>query len=203
LKTGFLVGATPVRQQVGLIIGVLAASFIIGMTTLYLHRIMVIGSPSLPAPQATLMATIIKGLLSQNLPWGLVLVGVFISVTLELCGIRSLSFAVGSYLPIATTAPIFVGGLVRWFVERKTGQAQESEISAGTLFSSGLIAGGSLAGILYAALFGRNIIGAADDAETLGLIPFLHNGPVGTLAGGLLFLVLAIVLTRAGRKQLA
>ena len=203
LKTGFLVGATPVRQQLGLIIGVLAASFIIGMTTLYLHRIMVIGSPSLPAPQATLMATIIKGLLSQNLPWGLVLVGVFISVTLELCGIRSLSFAVGSYLPIATTAPIFVGGLVRWFVERKTGQGQESEISAGTLFSSGLIAGGSLAGILYAALFGRNIISAADDAGTLGLIPFLHNGPVGTLAGGLLFLALAIILTRAGRKKLA
>ena len=203
LKTGFLVGATPVRQQVGLIIGVLAASFIIGMTTLYLHRIMVIGSPSLPAPQATLMATVIKGVLAQNLPWGLVLVGVFISVTLELCGIRSLSFAVGSYLPIATTAPIFVGGLVRWFVERKTGQGQESEISAGTLFSSGLIAGGSLAGILYAALFGRNIISAADDAETLGLIPFLHNGPVGTLAGGLLFLALAIILTRAGRKKLA
>jgi len=203
LKTGFLVGATPIRQQIGLIIGVLTASFIIGITTLYLHRIMVIGSASLPAPQATLMATIIKGLLSQNLPWGLVLVGVFISVTLELCGIRSLSFAVGSYLPIATTAPIFVGGLVRWFVERKTGQSQESEISSGTLFSSGLIAGGSLAGILYAALFGRNIIHAADDAATLGLIPFLHNGTVGTVAGALLFLVLAIVLARAGRKQIA
>ncbi|HTG98813.1 MAG TPA: oligopeptide transporter, OPT family [Vicinamibacterales bacterium] len=203
LKTGFIVGATPIRQQVGLIIGVLAASFVIGMTTLYLHRIMQIGSPSLPAPQATLMATIIKGLLSQNLPWGLVLVGVFISVTLELCGIRSLSFAVGSYLPIATTAPIFAGGIVRWLVERKTGKSQESEISAGTLFSSGLIAGGSLAGILYAALFGRNVIPAADDAETLGLIPFLHNGTVGTIAGGLLFLALAIVLTRAGRKDLA
>jgi putative OPT family oligopeptide transporter len=203
LKTGFLVGATPIRQQVGLIIGVLTASFVIGITTLYLHRIMVIGSTSLPAPQATLMATIIKGLLSQNLPWGLVLVGVFISVTLELCGIRSLSFAVGSYLPIATTAPIFVGGLVRWFVERKTGQSQESEISSGTLFSSGLIAGGSLAGILYAALFGRNIINAADDAGTAGLIPFLHSGPVGTLGGGVLFLILAIVLARAGRKQLA
>jgi putative OPT family oligopeptide transporter len=203
LKTGFLVGATPIRQQVGLIIGVLTASFVIGITTLYLHRIMVIGSTSLPAPQATLMATIIKGLLSQNLPWGLVLVGVFISVTLELCGIRSLSFAVGSYLPIATTAPIFVGGLVRWFVERKTGQSQESEISSGTLFSSGLIAGGSLAGILYAALFGRNIISAADDAGTVGLIPFLHSGTAGTLGGGLLFLVLAVVLARAGRKQLA
>ena len=117
------------------------------------------------------MATIIKGLLSQNLPWGLVLVGVFISVTLELCGIRSLSFAVGSYLPIATTAPIFAGGVVRWFVERKTGKAEESEIGAGTLFSSGLIAGGSLAGILYAVLFGRNIIQAADDAGTLGIDP--------------------------------
>jgi putative OPT family oligopeptide transporter len=203
LKTGFLVGATPIRQQIGLVIGVVAASFVIGMTTLYLHRIMGIGSPSLPAPQATLMATIIKGLLSQNLPWGLVLVGVFISVTLELCGIRSLSFAVGSYLPIATTAPIFVGGIVRWLVERKTGRAEESDISAGTLFSSGLIAGGSLAGILYAALFGRNLIRAADDAGTLGLIPFLHNGTVGTLAGGLLFLALAVVLTRAGRKDLA
>jgi putative OPT family oligopeptide transporter len=203
LKTGFIVGATPIRQQIGLIIGVLTASFVIGMTTLYLHRIMVIGSPSLPAPQATLMATIIKGLLSQNLPWGLVLVGVFISVTLELCGIRSLSFAVGSYLPIQTTAPIFVGGLVRWFVERKTGHGQESEISGGTLFSSGLIAGGSLAGILYAALFGRNLIPAADDADTVGFIPFLHNGTTGTIAGGLLFLMLAIVLTRAGRKQLA
>ena len=107
------------------------------------------------------------------------LVGVFISVTLELCGIRSLSFAVGSYLPIATTAPIFAGGLVRWFVERKTGVAQESEISSGTLFSSGLIAGGSLAGILYAALFGWKIIVRADDAATRGLIPFLHQGTGG------------------------
>ena len=100
------------------------------------------------------MATIIKGLLNQNLPWGLVLVGVFVSITLELCGIRSLSFAVGSYLPIATTAPIFAGGLVRAYVERKTGAPQESDVSAGTLFSSGLIAGGSLCGILYAVLVG-------------------------------------------------
>ena len=202
LKTGFLVGATPVRQQVGLIIGVLTASFVIGITTLALHSVMTIGSSSLPAPQATLMATIIKGLLSQNLPWGLVLVGVFISVTLELCGIRSLSFAVGSYLPIATTAPIFAGGLVRWFVERQTGEKQESEISAGTLFSSGLIAGGSLAGILYAALFGMNVIREADDAATLGLIPILHEGTVGMVAGGLLFAALAAVLARAGRKKI-
>ena len=179
LKTGYLVGATPIYQQIGLIIGVVTSAFVIGMTTLYLHNVMTIGSQALPAPQATLMSTIIKGLLSQNLPWGLVLVGVFISITLELCGIHSLSFAVGSYLPIATTAPIFAGGLVRWFVERKTGVAEESEVGSGTLFSSGLIAGGSLAGILYAVLFGRHIIHAADDADTLGLIPFLHEGTIG------------------------
>jgi putative OPT family oligopeptide transporter len=199
LKTGYLVGATPIYQQIGLVIGVLTSALVIGVTTLYLHGVMGIGSTSLPAPQATLMSTIIKGLLSQNLPWGLVLVGVFISVTLELCGIRSLSFAVGSYLPIATTAPIFVGGLVRAYVERKTGAREESEVGAGTLFSSGLIAGGSLAGILYAILFGRNIIAEADNVT--GLVPFLHEGTSGMIAGGLLFLALAVILARAAQKK--
>jgi putative OPT family oligopeptide transporter len=200
LKTGYIVGATPRYQQIGLVIGVLTASLVIGVTTLYLHSVMTIGSQSLPAPQATLMSTIIKGLLSQNLPWGLVLVGVFISITLELCGIHSLSFAVGSYLPIATTAPIFAGGLVRWFVERKTGVSEESEVGSGTLFSSGLIAGGSLAGILYAILFGRRIIEAGD--ETLGRIPMLHEGTIGMVAGGLLFAALGVLVARAAQKKL-
>src|SRR5262245_54546710 len=201
LKTGFIVGATPVSQQIGLIVGVVTAAFVIGITTLYLHDVMTIGSGSLPAPQATLMSTIIRGLLSQNLPWGLVLVGVFISVTLELCGIRSLSFAVGSYLPIATTAPIFVGGIVRWWVESKTGRRNESEISSGTLFSSGLIAGGSLAGILYAALFGQNLLPAADDAATTGLVPFLHEGTAGMVAGCLLFAALAVIVARVAMRK--
>ena len=201
LKTGFIVGATPIYQQIGLVVGVVTSAFVIGITTLYLHDVMTIGSGSLPAPQATLMSTIIRGLLSQNLPWGLVLVGVFISVTLELCGIRSLSFAVGSYLPIATTAPIFAGGLVRWWVESRTGQRDESEISSGTLFSSGLIAGGSLAGILYAALFGRNLLPAADDAETTGLIPFLHEGTIGMVAGCLLLTALAVIVTRVAMRK--
>jgi uncharacterized oligopeptide transporter (OPT) family protein len=147
------------------------------------------------------MSTIIKGLLSQNLPWGLVLVGVFITVTLELCGIHALSFAVGSYLPIATTAPIFAGGLVRAWVERKTGKKDESEVSSGTLFSSGLIAGGSLAGILYAILFGRGIIHDAEEAT--GLLPFLHEGASGMVAGALLFLALAFVVARAAQRKLA
>ncbi|MPY86463.1 MAG: oligopeptide transporter, OPT family [Luteitalea sp.] len=201
LKAGFLVGATPRHQQVGLIIGVVVSALIIGFTTLYLHRAMTIGSAQLPAPQATLMATIIKGLLSQNLPWGLVLSGVFLAVMLEICGIRSLSFAVGSYLPIATTAPIFAGGLIRHFVERRTGVAETSEIGAGTLFSSGLIAGGAITGILYAALYGSNIIKEADSAP--GLIAFLTEGPAGQVAGLLLFLALGAVLYRAAQRRLS
>ena len=201
LKTGYLVGATPLYQQIGLIIGVLVSASVIGMTTLYLHKVFGIGSAAIAAPQATLMATIIKGLLSQNLPWGLVLVGAFVSVTLELCGIHSLSFAVGSYLPIATTAPIFVGGLVRSYVERKTGVKEESDVSAGTLFSSGLIAGGSLAGILFAVLVGTNTIAPF---QAIGwVLPFLHaEGLTGQMFGGLLFFALAIITARAAQKKM-
>ena len=180
----------------------ITSAFVIGETTLYLHKVFGIGSQAIAAPQATLMATIIKGLLSQNLPWGLVLVGIFVSVTLELCGIHSLSFAVGSYLPIATTAPIFAGGVVRWWVENKTGVKEESEVGAGTLFSSGLIAGGSLCGILYAVLVGTSTI---DPFQKVGnLIPVLHSaGVVGQLAGAALFFALAVVTARAAQKKLA
>ena len=187
LKTGYIVGATPIYQQYGLVIGVMVSALIIGYTTLYLHSVMTIGSDALPAPQATLMSTIIKGLLSQNLPWGLVLVGVFISITLELCGIHSLSFAVGSYLPIATTAPIFAGGLVRAYVERKTGVTEESEVGSGTLFSSGLIAGGSLAGILYAILFGNGIVREADAGDNPGLGRCCTMGRAASSPGGCSF----------------
>jgi putative OPT family oligopeptide transporter len=198
LKTGFLVGATPRNQQIGLIVGVIGSALIIGVTTLYLHRVMGIGSSALPAPQATLMSTIIKGLLGQNLPWGLVFTGVFLTLTLELCRVDSLSFAVGAYLPIATTAPIYVGGLVRGYVNRRRGSGAESDVGPGTLFSSGLIAGGSLAGILYAVLFGRNLI---QDAEAVsGPVPFLHEGTSGKVAGALLFLTLAAILARAATR---
>ena len=199
LKTGYLVGATPYYQQLGLVIGVVTSAGVIGWTTLYLHTVFGIGTAAIPAPQATLMATIIKGLLNQNLPWGLVLVGMFISVTLELCGVRSLSFAVGSYLPIATTAPIFAGGMVRAFVERKTGAARESEVGAGTLFSSGLIAGGSLCGILFAVLVGTGHIALP---QSLGsLVPFLHEGTSGYVASVLLFIGLGAILARFAQKK--
>ncbi|MDH4065875.1 MAG: OPT/YSL family transporter, partial [Acidobacteriota bacterium] len=184
-----------------LAIGVITSSFVIGLTVLYMHRVFGIGSADVAAPQATLMATLIKGLLSQNLPWGLVLVGVFIAVTLELCGVHSLSFAVGAYLPIATTAPIFIGGMVRWWVERNVGQTSDSDLSAGTLFSSGLIAGGSLAGILYAVLYGA---GWLAPFQAIGnAVPFLHaEGLAGQGAGALLFFALAIVLGRYAQRPM-
>lgn len=200
LKTGYIVGATPSSQQVGEIIGVVASALIIGLTTLYMHQVFGIGSQDVPAPQATLMATIIQGLLSQNLPWGLVLVGIFIAITLELCGVHSLSFAVGSYLPIATTAPIFAGSLVKAYVEGQPASGHESEVGPGTLFSSGLIAGGSITGILFAILVGT---GSIDPFRAVGdAVPFLRTGIVGQVAGGLLFFSLALVLGRAARKRI-
>jgi hypothetical protein len=107
-----------------------------------------IGSPKASAPQAQLMATVINGILTRKLPWGLVFMGVFLVIAVELLGIRSLSFAVGSYLSIGTTAAIFCGGLVRWLVERKSGQAEEDETGPGALFASGLIAAGGIVGLL-------------------------------------------------------
>ncbi len=201
LKTGYLVGATPLYQQIGLVIGVITSAFVIGVTLLYLHENLGgIGSANLAAPQATLMSTIIRGLLNQNLPWGLVLVGVFVAIVLELCGIRSLPFAVGSYLPIATTAPIFCGGLVRWWVEHKTGQSQESDVSSGTLFSSGLIAGGSILGIVFALLVGTGGIDAFTAVGTW--FPyFSQETSVGQLASLALFGALALIVARVGMRK--
>ena len=118
LKTGYIVGATPVKQQIGLLIGVLASTVVIGYTIIMLNDILVIGSDQLPAPQATLMATVIKGLLSQNLPWGLVIVGMGIAAVMELSGVHSLPFAVGAYLPLSVSSPIFAGGLVKLIVDK-------------------------------------------------------------------------------------
>ena len=155
LKTGYIVGATPVKQQIGLLIGVLASVVVIGYTIIMLNDILVIGSDQLPAPQATLMATVIKGLLSQNLPWGLVIVGMGISAVMELSGVRSLPFAVGAYLPLSVSTPIYVGGLVKMAADKiNKSDEEESDIGPGALLSSGLIAGGALTGILIATLKG-------------------------------------------------
>ena len=106
------------------------------------------------APKARLMSLIIDGILAQKLPWGLVLLGVFIAVMMELCGIASLPFAVGVYLPIAASTPIFAGGILRWLVERKQKPSTAEDSSPGVLLSSGLIAGGAIAGMVLAIMAG-------------------------------------------------
>jgi putative OPT family oligopeptide transporter len=212
LKTGYLVGSTPVRQQMGLLIGVTISTIAIGATLnlmntglqkyiptqiplnvqalptgvkiekdTFVHQgktyalinslgssvvpdgeylydpgtkqieiqwAQGIGSDKAPAPQARLMATVINGILNQRLPWRLVLMGVALVLAVEILGVRSLAFAVGSYLSIATTATMFAGGLVRWLVETTSKKADEGEASPGALYSSGLIAAGGVFGLL-------------------------------------------------------
>ena len=167
LKTGFIVGATPRNQQLALFIGAIVSSLAIGLTVKVLdtptQEMMAqgikhaIGTEKYSAPQATLMATLIKGILSFNLDWQFVLVGVAIAIVMELCGIKALSFAIGIYLPLATTLPIFIGGAIRGIVDRK--QAKKGEVSQeeedlrnGNLFATGLVAGGALAGVIVAFL---------------------------------------------------
>jgi len=284
LKTGYLIGATPRLQQLGLMIGVIVSTVAIGLTlnlmntglqefrqapqvwnlntphpgvaiqadthTLpdqirvtnptdkssalhhrseyvvlnalgsseladgkYLYsptsgRIEVqwiqgIGSEKAAAPQARLMATVINGILSRKLPWGLVLLGVFLVIAVELLGIRSLSFAVGAYLSIGTTLAIFVGGMVRWFVdkavERAGGDASEteSEVSPGSLYASGLIAAGGIVGLVGVALKGYE---STFDKGDLINFPhtFLDNDVVSVIA----FLALAYSLYYFARKPL-
>jgi putative OPT family oligopeptide transporter len=166
------------------------------------HWIQGIGSASAPAPQARLMATVINGILSRKLPWGLVLLGVSLVIAVELLGIRSLTFAVGAYLPIGTTLPIFVGGVVRWFADRaaqRAGEAEsESDISSGSLFASGLIAAGGIAGLIGVAL--KAMEATYFDNRDLLNVPhtILNNDAVSVV----MFAVLAYALYYFARKPL-
>jgi len=213
LKTGYLVGATPRYQQIALFIGVIVSSLVIGFTVQYLDT----PTPDLAAqgiqhaigetynaPQATLMATLIKGLLSFSLDWQFVLVGLFIAVTMELCGVKSLSFAVGLYLPLSTTLPIWIGGALKgvtdWMGRRKGEAAEDADLGKGSLFATGLVAGGALAGVIVAILSVRL-------SESLGKVSAEHGltqmlGENGyNLLGVLFFAALAFFLIRAARTK--
>ncbi|MGA8768057.1 MAG: oligopeptide transporter, OPT family [Candidatus Acidiferrales bacterium] len=283
LKTGYLVGATPAKQQIGLIIGVLVSSFAIGGTLIlmnvglaqykpiqialdinqlptgvekqqdnYTHEgktyvlVNAIGSGEIPdgkylydpatrqievqweqgigsakaaAPQARLMATVISGILNRRLPWRLVFLGVFLVIAIEILGVRSLPFAVGSYISIGTTMAMFAGGLVRWLAERgaEKKEGAESEVSPGSLYSSGLIAAGGVFGLLAIVI---NLLQDQELSEHLPhwLIRTLHlPWPTGMFAFGqtfmpqlsqkmglgvFLFVALAITLFVSARKKL-
>ncbi len=211
LKTGYLVGATPRAQQIGLFIGVIAAAFVIGATIQILDdahidpetgkTVHAIGD-KFAAPQGTLMATLIRGLLAFNLDWQFVLVGVFLAITVELCRVSALAFAVGAYLPLSTTLPIFLGGVVRWIADRgkppKTDEHEE-DFGPGSLFATGLVAGGALAGVVYAIVAAR----MGESLEKLSLrepLTELLGGRGYDVLGIFCFAGLSALLIRAARK---
>jgi OPT family oligopeptide transporter len=214
LKTGYIVGATPKYQQLALFVGAIVSAVVIGLTLSILDRPTpdmmaqgiqhAIGTDLYPAPQGTLMATLIKGLLSFNLDWQFVLVGVFLSITMELCGVKSLSFAVGAYLPLSTTLPIFAGGAIKGLVDMKTKKktVEEDELGKGSLFATGLVAGGALMGVIYAFLMA--FPSTAVPVSKLNLEENLAHviGADGfQLLGFGFFVLMGLVLYRIARKD--
>ena len=152
LKTGFLVGATPKKQQIGELIGAVVSALAIGGVLYLLNEAWSYGSAELPAPQAGIMKLVVEGVMGENLPWGLIIAGAGVAIAMEIIGGSVLPFAVGMYLPIHLSAPIMCGGLVKLLVEKKKAKAEEREaqLENGILFSSGMIAGEGLIGILLA-----------------------------------------------------
>jgi putative OPT family oligopeptide transporter len=153
LKTGFILGATPRRQQISELLGVMTSATFVCLAVLLLDRAYGFGSEELPAPQATLMKLVVEGVLDSTLPWTLIALGVLIALFVELMKIPSLPFSVGVYLPITTTATVALGGLLRWFLERWSESAEESTSrrEKGILFGSGMVGGEGLLGVGIAA----------------------------------------------------
>jgi putative OPT family oligopeptide transporter len=198
LKTGYLLGATPYRQQLGELLGALTSAFFICWTVQALHESLEIGSENLRAPQATLMKLVIDGVIQQSLPWGLIFIGIGLTALVIIVRLPALPFAVGVYLPLSTMAPVFLGGMVRYFLTRK----QSDEVVAerrekGVLFASGLVGGEGLMGVgLALAVFatgGRKITGISGD------------WPEWILQAGALLSIVAIlyIIARAATRRTA
>ncbi|MDO5548471.1 MAG: oligopeptide transporter, OPT family [Eubacteriales bacterium] len=186
LKTGYIVGATPIRQQVGELIGAIASGLAIGGVLYLLNAAWGYGTTQLPAPQATLMKMVVEGVMEGNLPWGLVFTGVFIAIAVEIIGIPVLPFAIGLYLPIHLSTPIMVGGLIRLWIEKrkfKSEKRREEVISDGVLYSSGMIAGEGLVGILLAVFA---VLGLTDKINM--------NGVLGNVGGVVFFVILVAIM---------
>ncbi len=175
LKTGYLVGATPYKQQLGELIGVIMMSIVLGSVLTLFNKAWEFGSPALPAPQATLVKIIVEGVMQGNLPWALIFIGISIGLIFELLGLPILPIAIGLYLPIQLTTTIFIGGLIRGLLDKEDEQTDTFErkmkVDSGILFASGLIAGEGIIGVMLAilAVAGMNI-----DAG-------INAGPIGTV----------------------
>ncbi|WP_373213380.1 OPT family oligopeptide transporter [Ruminococcus sp. 5_1_39BFAA] len=155
LKTGYLLGATPKRQQIGELIGIVASGLAIGGVLYLLDTAWGYGGTEVPAPQAGLMKMIVEGIMGGNLPWTLVFVGVFLAIGLEILQVPVMPFAIGLYLPIYLNATIMIGGIVRWAMDKRKNvdeKTKEQQVTDGTLYCAGMIAGEGLVGILMAIL---------------------------------------------------
>lgn len=191
LKTGYILGATPKKQQIGEIMGTIAAALAIGGVMILLDSAFGFGTDKLAAPQATMMKMIIEGVMDGNLPWALIFIGVFIAIVIEFLGVSALPVAIGLYLPLELSAPIMFGGLIKWIVDKRNGK-QKDESGKGILFCSGLIAGEGILGVLLAILTVTNV------AEKIDVSSHIPTGNVTSLI--VLIALGAMVLLMAGKK---
>lgn len=194
LKTGFLVGATPKKQQIGEVIGAVVSALVIGYILLLLNKAWGFGTSELPAPQATMMKMVVEGVMGGQLPWPLVFIGVGIGIVVELLGIQILPFAVGLYLPIHLSTPIMLGGIIRGLLEKRHKEDKEldNKVESGILFSSGLIAGEGVIGILLAVLAIMPLAGGKSVGEAIAV----GNNVLGQWGSLILFGGLAFLLIR-------
>ena len=177
LKSGYIVGATPIKQQIGELLGVVVSALSVGFVLYLLNAAWGYGTEDLPAAQATMMKMLVEGIMNAELPWGLILTGVFIAIVVEILKVPVMPFAVGMYLPFSLSAGIMAGGAVRFIVERIKGSDKEKKerTDRGTLFTSGLIAGEGIVGILLAVLTVLEVDIARDFSlpQILSLVIFL------------------------------
>ncbi len=184
LKTGYILGATPKKQQIGEIMGALVAALAIGGVMILLDSAYGFGTDALSAPQATMMKMIIEGVMSGNLPWTLIFIGAFIAIVIEILGVSALPVAIGLYLPLELSSAIMVGGLIRFFADKKNKSASENA-GKGILFCSGLIAGEGLLGVILAILA---VLGITDKMDISGVV---NTGSWGAI---ILFVILIIAV---------
>lgn len=194
LKTGYILGATPKKQQMGELLGALVSAFTIGGVLLLLNSAWEFGSTELSAPQATLMKMITEGVMDGNLPWSLIIIGVFTAIVIEILGIPVLPVAIGLYLPLELSSTIMIGGIIRWFVNKKSSDKEKkNEAGSGILFCSGLIAGEGLVGIILAILA---VVGVSGNLDLSGTV---NTGLTGSIA--LMIIMIACVAIAALPKR--
>mgnify|MGYP005778779345 FL=1 len=197
LKTGFIVGATPKKQQIGEMIGVIASSVAIGGVMYLLDQAWGYGSDQIPAPQGTMMKMLVEGIMNAQLPWALILIGVFVAIVVEILKIPVMPFAVGMYLPFSLNAGIMCGGIVRFIMERRKAPEQEKKegIDRGILYTSGLIAGEGLMGVVLAVLA---VVGVDKVVDVSGSFSI---GNIGALVVFVLLLLSLVRVCLGGKKS--